>query len=152
MVPEPVSLQGQFSVKAYRILLSRTFHLRRNLMGFSEMLQDLVSNVRGGYAATIMGFDGIPIQDYKSAEHECDLESLGVEYGKILGEIRKAAEVLEIGKLEEVIIISLGMKFVVRVINPEYFVALVLLPNSNSGKGRYLLRKTASNVVRELGI
>ncbi len=121
-------------------------------MGFLELLKDLVGNVRGGYAATVMAMDGIAVQDYVSGEASCDLEALGVEYSSIIQEIMKASNVLNLGEVEEVVITSHGMKVLLRLATPEYFVALVLTPQGNSGKGRYLLKKTARMVALELGI
>ena len=119
-------------------------------MSFQVILKNLIDSVKGGYAGTIMGLDGIPVQDYVSEGAGCDLESLGVEYGKIVGEIKKASAVLNLGDVEEVVISSHGMKVILRLATPEYFIALVLAPESNSGRARYLLKKTAKEVQKEL--
>ena len=119
-------------------------------MEFEQILRSLVDNVSGGYAATIMAMDGIPLQNYIKEGENCDLETIGVEYGNIVSEIKKASEVLNLGDVEEVFITSNGMKVILRIATPEYFVALVLGPYGNSGKGRYLIKKAAGYTASEL--
>lgn len=119
-------------------------------MDFLKILKAMVDNINGGYAATIMAMDGIPLQDYVKEGETCDLETIGVEYGKIVLEIKKASEVLNLGDVDEVIISSNGMKVILRIATPEYFVALVLSPTGNSGKGRYLIKKAARDTAKEL--
>jgi predicted regulator of Ras-like GTPase activity (Roadblock/LC7/MglB family) len=112
-------------------------------MAFLELVKGLVDGVKGGYAATIMGTDGISLQDYIIEGSGCDIESVGVEYGKIISEINKASEVLDLGGVEEVVITSEGMKVLLRLVTPEYFMAIILSPTGNSGKARYLLKKAS---------
>ena len=119
-------------------------------MAFLDILKELVDNVSGGFAGTIMGVDGISVQDYVKEGSSCDLETIGVEYGNIVGEIKKASEVLNLGEVEEVVISSHGVKVLLRLVNKEYFVAFVLTPEGNLGKARYLLKKAANTARREL--
>ncbi len=119
---------------------------------FKEVLQDVVDRTEGGVAALLMGFDGIPVDQYvrENAERPVDVETVGMEFSVILKEIKKAAELLEAGSAEEVSVRAEHMTTVMRVINDEYFVAITLLPQGNFGKARFLLRTASSRLLSEL--
>ncbi|MDH4227433.1 MAG: roadblock/LC7 domain-containing protein [Deltaproteobacteria bacterium] len=119
-------------------------------MDFQAVLKEMVDRVNGGVAATIMANDGIPLQNYVKAGGTCDLESLGVEYGKVMVELKKAAEVLSLGGIEELVITSGGLKVVIRIVSPEYFAVFALTPEGNVGKAKYYLKRAAQNVAKEL--
>ncbi|MBX3269381.1 MAG: hypothetical protein KF729_03925 [Sandaracinaceae bacterium] len=119
---------------------------------FKEVLQDVVDRTEGGVAGLLMGFDGIPVDQYvrESAGAPVDVETVGMEFSVILKEIRKAADLLEAGTAEEVSVRAERLTTVLRVINEEYFVALTLLPHGNFGKARFLLRTASSKLASEL--
>ncbi len=94
----------------------------------------------GATAGLLMGFDGIAVDSYRVVDETVDINTVGMEFSFLLNQIRKAAELLEIGAIEEVAIRSATLTIVIRVLSPEYFVALALAPSGNYGKGRYLLR------------
>ncbi|MCK4846053.1 MAG: roadblock/LC7 domain-containing protein [Deltaproteobacteria bacterium] len=112
-------------------------------MDFLQILKELVDPTKGSMAATIMGLDGIALQDYKREGVECDLEALGVEYGKVMGEICKASNILNLGDVEEFIISSEGLSVILRLATPEYFIALVISKGGNTGQGKFYLRRAA---------
>jgi predicted regulator of Ras-like GTPase activity (Roadblock/LC7/MglB family) len=112
-------------------------------MDFLQILKELVDPTKGGVAATIMALDGIAVQDYKREGAACDLEALGVEYGKVMGEIRKASNILNLGDVEDLIISSEGLNVLLRLATPEYFVALVIAKGGNTGQGKFYLRRAA---------
>lgn len=116
---------------------------------FGTKLEETVKGVAGGKAAIVMGFDGIPVDQYAD-DVEQDIETLGMEFSVLLKEVRKAAELLDAGLAEELTVRAEKLTTVLRVINDEYFVALALAPDGNLGKGRYLLRLIAPDFAREL--
>ena len=59
-------------------------------------------------------------------------------------------EILDVGKLNEVVIKAEKLTLVIRVLNPDYFLALALAPEGNFGKGRYLMRVVAPALQAEL--
>ena len=117
---------------------------------FQEVLQSVVDNTEGGVAALIMGYDGIPVEQYLIDGAEVSVETVGMEYSVILKEIRKAAEMLDAGDAREVSIQAENMTTLIRMLTPEYFVAMTLKPNGNFGKARYLLRLNAQKLVDAL--
>lgn len=116
---------------------------------FAQKLEDAVSNISGGHSAVIMGFDGIPLDQYAKSD-EPDIETVGMEYSVLLKEVRKASEMLDAGTTDELLIRSEKMATVLRVVNDQYFVALVLVPSGNIGKARYLLRMLVPVLQAEL--
>jgi predicted regulator of Ras-like GTPase activity (Roadblock/LC7/MglB family) len=117
---------------------------------FRENLTKLVDNVEGGVAGLLMGFDGIAVDAYAKPTGTVDIQTVGMEFSFILGQVRKAAEILEVGKVSEVVIRTEQVIILIRVLNNEYFLALALTPGGNFGKGRYLLRVVAPKMQAEL--
>ena len=116
---------------------------------FGTKLEETVKGVGGGIAAILMGFDGIPVDQF-TVDKDQDIETLGMEFSVLLKEVRKAAEMLDAGTAEELTVRAEKLTTVLRVVNDEYFVALAIAPDGNLGKGRYLLRMIAPEFAREL--
>jgi predicted regulator of Ras-like GTPase activity (Roadblock/LC7/MglB family) len=119
-------------------------------VSFHEILKEMVDRVEGGYAATLVGMDGISVDHYIRTGETCDVEAVCVEYGKIIDEIRKASEVLKLGEVEDVVIASHGIKILLHFVTDEYFLAFVLKSEGNTGKARYFLGRAASKTGKEL--
>lgn len=119
-------------------------------MSFRETLGQMVETVGGGIGAVIMGYDGIPIDEYISEEASFDVQLLCVEYSNLIKEIRKAVEVLKTGFMEEVCINTDVSRVLMRVINDDYFLVLVLKHDGNFGKGRFYLKKYAPRLHDDL--
>jgi len=108
-------------------------------MSSSEVLQDITTNVKGAMGAFIVGMDGIIVEEY-SPSGDVDMQSIGAEYGNILKEVQKASGSLKLGGAREVTINTESANVIIRKINDEYFVAMMLTPGSNFGKGRFMTR------------
>ena len=117
---------------------------------FNDILRRIVEECDGGIGAMLMGYDGIPVDQYDTADTVTDLQMIAVEYANVLKEIRSMAEVLNLGDMEEVAIRTDRLQFLVRVITPEYFVAMTLHHDGNFGKARYLLTRETGNLLAEL--
>ncbi|MCB9610893.1 MAG: hypothetical protein H6722_00355 [Sandaracinus sp.] len=117
---------------------------------FREILQEVVENTDGGVAGLLMGFDGIPVDQYVRDDAAIDVETVGMEYSVILKSIRQAAELLEAGTAREVAIKAERMITVIRLLNDEYFVAITLKPSGNLGKARFLLRTRSQKLLSDL--
>lgn len=116
-------------------------------MSFLEITRKMVED-GGGIAGTIMGKDGIAIQNYIRGGDSYDVEGVVIEYIKVIDEIRKASSMLQLGEVEEISIKAIDMVILFRLINTDYFAALVVEPKVNVGKARYMLRR-AVNLLRE---
>jgi predicted regulator of Ras-like GTPase activity (Roadblock/LC7/MglB family) len=116
---------------------------------FRESLEKIVQNCDGAVAAILMGFDGIAVDQFVR-DSETDVQTVSMEFSFVLGQVRKAAELLDVGALQEVSIRSESLTFVIRVLTDEYFVGLALKPEGNFGKGRFLMRMALAELRAEL--
>lgn len=119
-------------------------------MSYKESLKFLTENVGGGLAAIIMGYDGIPIDEYLVDSTQFDLQLLTLEYANLLRDIRRTVDLLENGAMEEVSIATDRLRVIVRVINDDFFLILVITADGNFGKGRYLLSREALKLKDDL--
>ncbi len=110
---------------------------------FTETLRTIVEQAGGGVGAVLMGYDGIPIDQYYLPVEGVDLSLVAVEYANVLKEIKKTAEILQTGSLEEVSIQTGSYHVLIRTLTDEYFIGLTLARAGNFGKGRYLLLREA---------
>ena len=118
---------------------------------FREALQQVVDGTEGAIAAILMGYDGIPVEQYLAGDTSLNVETIGMEFSVVLSQIRKAAEMLEAGAAREVTIQAEQMTTVIRLLNDEYFVAVAVAPSGNTGKARDLLRTGAGKLLDALG-
>ena len=119
-------------------------------MPFKGILKSMVEQVEGGQGAVIMGYDGIPIDEYINENISLDVQMLSVEYATLLKEIRRTIEVLRTGEMDEVSITTGLSRIIVRPVNDEFFVVFVLERDGNFGKGRYLLKRDAPKLASAL--
>lgn len=134
--------------------LARLAHLivrclyRWNL--FAETLKKVVDNVEGGIAAVIMGLDGISVDTYIKLADRVDVNTVAMEFSFILSQVRKAGDSLAVGNLEELAVKAQRLLLVCRMISPQYFIAIVMAPEGNFGKARYLARLAQPALVAQL--
>src|SRR5205814_758501 len=120
---------------------------------FQAHLKRLVDGTEGGLAGLLMGFDGIAVDTYtvpSATGAVADINNVGMEFSFILGQVRKATEILEVGGVQEVTIRAERLTILIRVVSPEYFVALAIRAEGNFGKGRYLLRVVTPKLQAEV--
>jgi predicted regulator of Ras-like GTPase activity (Roadblock/LC7/MglB family) len=117
-------------------------------MSFTEVLKEAVERVDGAVSAMIIGADGISVEEYTS-EKLIDLTGLSAEASTMIRDIGLAAENLKLGEAREFSIISDACGIIMRRINPEYYLALVIKPDGNYGKGRYILKTAIPKIEAE---
>jgi predicted regulator of Ras-like GTPase activity (Roadblock/LC7/MglB family) len=117
---------------------------------FAETLKKVIDNVEGGIAAVIMGLDGIPVDTYIKLADRVDVNTVAMEFSFILSQVRKAGESLAVGSLEELSVKAQRLLLVCRMISPQYFIAIVMAPEGNFGKARYLARLAQPALVAQL--
>lgn len=118
---------------------------------FKDALRELVEKTDGGIAGIVMDSEGIALDSYARADAPFDINVVGIEFGVILGSVKRAAESLDAGGASEVAIGTDKMITIIRTLGPTYFLALAMRPDGNFGKGRYMLRTTAPKLLAELG-
>ncbi|HUL00835.1 MAG TPA: roadblock/LC7 domain-containing protein [Nitrospirota bacterium] len=117
-------------------------------MAFSDIMKQVVNGTEGALGALVVGLDGIPVEEY-SVSSEIDLQSMTVEYSTLLKEIEKGSQISELGTTKEVTVIADQAMIMLRRLNAEYFFVLVLKPEGNFGKGRFLLRMSVPKLLKE---
>lgn len=113
---------------------------------FKSILDKIVNSCSGGIGAVLMGYDGIAIDQYVVEEANLDLNLVAIEYSNVTKEIRKAAEVLETGALQEVSIKTEHYYVIIYALTEEYFIALTISRDGNYGQGRYLLMRDSGQL------
>jgi predicted regulator of Ras-like GTPase activity (Roadblock/LC7/MglB family) len=117
---------------------------------FAETLKKVVDNIEGGIAAVIMGLDGISVDSYIKLDDRVDVNTVAMEFSFILGQVRKAGESLAVGNLEELSVKAQRLLLVCRMLSQQYFIAIVMAPEGNFGKARYLARLAQPTLVAQL--
>ncbi len=118
-------------------------------MSFTDTLSGMVNRVDGAVSAMIIGVDGIPVEEF-ALEKIIDLNALGAETSQMMRDIKFAAENLGLGEAKEFSIVSDLCGIIMRKINDEYFLALIIKPDGNYGKGRFVLRSSVVHLAREI--
>jgi len=106
-------------------------------MAFLPLLEEVVRSVDGALACSVMGFDGIAVENFQvDAASDLDVQSTLIEYAAVLGQVKNAAQLLKTGAVTEVSINSDQVLTVMRLVTDEYFVVLALRASGNYGKTR----------------
>lgn len=124
-------------------------------MSFARHLREIAENCGGGIGAALMGNDGIAIEqvlvrpapDGPLGE---DIGIAGIEFGRILDEIRKAADALAGGGVEETVVSLVRFRMIFQPVDQDTFLVVLLGPDGNLGKARYLIRRHLLAIRREL--
>lgn len=117
-------------------------------MSFSDILREVVNGTEGALGALIVGLDGIPVEEY-SVSKEMDIQSMTVEYSSLLKEIEKGSQAAQMGTTKEVTVMADNAMIMLRRLNEEYFFVLIIKPEGNFGKGRFLLRISVPKLLKE---
>jgi len=120
-------------------------------MSYRESLKALTEATDGSMAAIIMGYDGIPIDEFIIDNVPYDMQLVAVEYANLLRDIKRTVELLENGAMQEISIATDRLRVLVRVINDDFFLVMIIATDGNYGKGRYLLSREAIRLREELG-
>lgn len=117
-------------------------------MSFSETLKEAVDKVDGALSAMIISSDGMPVEEY--AVHKLlNLDDLSAEASQMIKNIGIAAETLGIGEAKEFSIVSDLCGIIMRKINNDYYIGLIIKPDGNYGKGRFILKTLVPRIENE---
>jgi len=117
-------------------------------MSFGDILRNVVEGTDGALGALVVGLDGIPVDEY-SLGSELDIQSMTVEYSSLIKEIEKGSQTLQLGSTNEVTVLAEKAMVMLRRLNDEYFMVLIMKPEGNFGKGRFLLRMSVPKLLKE---
>ncbi len=119
-------------------------------MIFEDIIKDIVNNVDGCHSGIMMGIDGVMVEGYNKRDEIEGPNNMSIEFAHILKDICRSSEQLKTGQVQEITIKTEKMIFLIKMINEDYFVAVVLNPDGNYGKARYLVRKSIPQFKSEL--
>lgn len=117
-------------------------------MPFADILREVVNGTEGALGALVVGIDGIPVEEF-TVTGDLDLQSMTVEYATLLKEIEKGSQSAKLGSTKEVTVIADKAMVMLRRLNEEYFMVLIIRPDGNFGKGRFLLRMSVPRLLKE---
>ncbi|MBW1808861.1 MAG: roadblock/LC7 domain-containing protein [Deltaproteobacteria bacterium] len=119
-------------------------------MSFQEELESICQHVPGCQSVVVMNLDGIVVGRQDNAESELDIEILLVELTSSLKQALQALVSIQGGEMAEFSILFDKGSLVIRLLEDEHFVAVLLQPEALVGRGRYALRRHAQPLVKEL--
>jgi predicted regulator of Ras-like GTPase activity (Roadblock/LC7/MglB family) len=117
---------------------------------FKETLREIVEGTDGSVGGVVMDAEGFAVETYAREGAAIDVNSVGVEFGVALTSIRRAAESLETGEAQEMVVGTERLITVIRTLGSQYFLAVAFGPNANVGKGRFLMRLSVAKLVAAL--
>jgi predicted regulator of Ras-like GTPase activity (Roadblock/LC7/MglB family) len=124
-------------------------------MSFHATLSAIVEECSGCVGAVLMGNDGISIAEYvgenvPEGPLSEELGTAGVEFTRILEDVRKASDALLGGQVIETVVVLSQFSLAFRTIDEDAVLVVILLPDGNLGKARYLMRRHLLELRQEL--
>jgi len=119
---------------------------------FGDTLKAAVDRVDGAVACILMGFDGLEVASRTGdrARLPADPQVLATELSAHLRGLRRTADDVQGGPLEEAHVRIGKVQAVARVVDDDYFLLLLLAPDGLAGKGRHVLRTLAPRIKADL--
>ena len=108
-------------------------------MSFDSVLQTILTSCKDARGVSLMGIDGIPIAEV--GRDGFDLNLVGVEFGRFLPELQKAADAASGGAVEELIVRASNLWVLLRPVDEDIFLLTVLDGDANFGKARFEMRR-----------
>jgi predicted regulator of Ras-like GTPase activity (Roadblock/LC7/MglB family) len=120
---------------------------------FKEVLREALNRTEGCLGVLLMGTDGIPVEKAWQPEgQEANLDVAVAEYTSLLRNAQRTNREIGLGKLNEVILSGESGIFILRFIGEDYFIAMIMSPEGNFGRGRYELRRAELLLEKEFVI
>jgi len=122
-------------------------------MSFESILGQVLKECPGALGVALMGSDGIPIAQVAASSPRDigdEVSLLGIEFGRILDESRKAADAASAGGVIELAVQTERFHVLVHALDRDTYLVLALAPDANVGKGRYLMRRHQLSLREEL--
>jgi len=115
-------------------------------MSFEPTLQKMIDGCSGAIGVALMGTDGIAVAESRAQNPDLsvldgEVSAAGIEFGRILDDVRKAADALKGGRLEEVVVGLARFTLLFRSVDDELFLVVALAEGGNLGKARFLMRR-----------
>ena len=117
---------------------------------FSQLLSDLVGSVDGAIAAAFIDNYGEAVQTFPAGDDEDYIKLMGAYQGIAFQTSRGVVSQLDAGGVDYVITSYDKVSFLIKALNHDYFLMLLMKPDANIGKGIYDIRRLAEAFNREI--
>lgn len=109
---------------------------------FNENLRLIQQKTEGCLGVLIMGTDGIAVEElWQSEGKDANLDVAVAEYTALVRSASRTSDDTGLGALRELVVLTETANFVMRLVNPDYFLVMAIEPEGNLGRGRYELRQ-----------
>jgi len=124
-------------------------------MSFESILQGIADGCQGVLGVALMERDGIAIAQVQGSSGArgalaVDIGSAGVEFGRIMDDVSKAADALGGGGVSETVVTLARFSLIFHRVDEDVQLVLALAPDGNLGKARYLIRRNLVSIRHEL--
>ena len=125
-------------------------------MSIASTLETVMDAGNGILGIALMDRDGIPIAETVRAGAEGilgqgEISTLAIEFERVLGEADKAADAVQGGSLRETQVVMARFSLVFARVADGLTLVLVLEPDGNLGKARYLIRRNLLEIRQQVG-
>ena len=114
-----------------------------------DTLKSIVDKIPGAKGAILMGFDGIAVEQYDGGSG-ADIEGIATEFSFRFVELLKATKALDLGALTDITIKAERGTLLVRCLSEEFFTIVLLEDSGSFGKGRWVLKSAAPDLLASL--
>lgn len=117
---------------------------------FTQLLSDLVERVDGAVGAAFIDNYGEAVQCVAASGDEDYIKLMGAYQGIALQTSRGIVEQLEAGSIDYVFTSYENASFLIKALQQDYFLMLVLESEANLGKGIYNIQRSADAFNKEM--
>ncbi|NNE99761.1 MAG: hypothetical protein HKN25_12140 [Pyrinomonadaceae bacterium] len=109
---------------------------------FKEVLQEILDRTEGCLGVLIIGLDGIAAEKlWHDDVTDLNLQIAVTEYVALAKDARHLSSDNDLSPLREMMISNGDESFIMRLIDDEHFLTVILSKDANSGRARYELRR-----------
>lgn len=119
-------------------------------MDLQQELRNICQEVPGCKAAILMNLDGMVVMRHVEEEGGLDDEVLLIELTASVKQALGAVENGGGGRLQELVLHFERGTLVMRLLQEEHFIAMLIDPQALSGKSRYVLRTRSQPLANDL--
>ncbi|MDQ2806069.1 MAG: hypothetical protein M3Z04_03985 [Chloroflexota bacterium] len=129
-------------------------------MDLTELLTGAVERVPGAVAMSLLGVDGVAVETINGSKAlpQADgapprrqaSQAWEVELADLMLGARRTAHSLHWGGVRNITMETRDFTFLARMINPDYFLLLVLEREANMGRARFELRRAGAALAQSL--
>ena len=118
-------------------------------MSLTDSLKRALGDLSDSRGVAIVGMDGIVVEEQKK-QGESDLHALGAEMVALLKSADHTADSIGARGITELVMNAEGATILLRRISADYILVFAIQPEGNLGKGRFILKRAASELKSEL--